>query len=296
MTVKIICDTSADLNLPNDKTLYDKYDIGWVPMHVIFGTDDYKELLQIKTSVFYEKLYSSEKQPHTSQSTQHDLLVAYEKYGEKYDEIISFHLSSKISGAVANAQFAKKMYEKSNPDSAKVYIYDTLTASSLMGLSVIKAAQLAKEGLNAEEIIAIVKQWQEKDIKLYFTVENLRWLFEGGRLSKTKYYAAKIMSMNPIITFIDGNLEVVKSVTGYDKSISTSLKMLIEHFGDTEVKDLTLHFLESDFYEKAEEIAKSAQKQYPGLNIGEIFRIGGVIASHTGPHCLALMITRNFEF
>ncbi len=296
MTVKIICDTSADLNLPNDKTLYEKYDISWVPMHVIFGTDDYKELLQLKTSEFYEKLYSTEGQPHTSQSTQHDLLVAYEKYGEKYDEIISFHLSSKISGAVANAQFAKKMYEKSNPDSAKVYIYDTLAGSSLMGLPVIKAAQLAKEGFNAEEIIAMIKQWQEKDIKLYFTVEDLKWLFEGGRLSRTKYYAAKIMSMSPIITFIDGNLEVVKSVTGYDKSIKTSLKMLMDYFGDVEAKDLTLHFLESDFREKAEEIAKNAKKQYPGLNIGEIFRIGGVIASHTGPQCLALMVTRNFEF
>ena len=213
-----------------------------------------------------------------------------------YDEIISFHLSSKISGAVANAQFAKKMYEKSNPESAKVYIYDTLAASSLMGLPVIKAAQLAKEGFNAEEIIAMIKQWQEKDVKLYFTVENLKWLFEGGRLSKTKYYAAKIMSMNPIITFIDGNLEVVKSVTGYDKSIKTSLKMLIDHFEGVEAKDLTLHFLESDFREKAEVIAKYAQKQYPGLNIGEIFRIGGVIASHTGPRCLALMITRNFDY
>ena len=59
MTVKIICDTSADLNLSNDETLYEEYDIEWVPMHVIFGTDDYKELVDLKTSEFYKMLLTA---------------------------------------------------------------------------------------------------------------------------------------------------------------------------------------------------------------------------------------------
>ena len=177
MTVKILCDTSADLNLPNDKTLYKEYDIEWVPMHVIFGTDDYRELVDLKTSDFYEKLQTSEEHPTTSQSTQHDLLKAYEKFGEKYDEIMSFHLSGEISGAVRNAQFAKRMYEKSNPDAAKIHIYDSRATSTPFGLMAIKAAQLAKKGLNAQEISKKIDDWRLNDESFYFSVADLKWLF-----------------------------------------------------------------------------------------------------------------------
>ncbi|MHA2357650.1 MAG: DegV family protein, partial [Candidatus Heimdallarchaeaceae archaeon] len=151
MTVKIICDTSADLNLPGDKTIYKDYDIDWVSMQVMFGTDEYKELQTLKTSEFYKILPTAKHHPTTSQATQHDLLKKYEKFGEKYDEIISIHISSKISGAVANARMAKKMYEKSNPNGAKVFIYDSLSASLPLGLLTITAAQLAKKGLKASE-------------------------------------------------------------------------------------------------------------------------------------------------
>ena len=76
MTVKIICDSSADLNLPKDKTLYEKYDIEWVPMQVMFGTDAYKEMVDISVSEYYKKLSKAEEHPTTSQSTQADLLAA----------------------------------------------------------------------------------------------------------------------------------------------------------------------------------------------------------------------------
>ena len=112
MTIKIICDTSADLNFPNDVTLYDKYDVQWVPMQIMFGVEEYKELETLKTSDFYEKLSKTTEHPTTSQSTQADLLKAYETYGDKYDQIISMHLSSDISGAVNNARMAKKMYDE----------------------------------------------------------------------------------------------------------------------------------------------------------------------------------------
>jgi len=295
MPVKIICDTSADLNLPGDKTLYKEYDIDYVPMHVIFGTDDYKELVDIKTSEFYEKLPEAEELPSTSQSTQHDLLKAYEEFGDKYDEIISLHLSSKISGAVANAQFAKKMYIKTNPNGAKIHVYDSLTASAPFGLIVIKAAQLAKEGLDAKEIIKRIDEFRTKDYSYFFTVGDLKWLFRGGRLSRTKYYLGSILSKNPIITFIDGSLEVVKSGTGLDKTIEMIIEMEMEELND-DPKNLTLHFVQAAFQNETEEYAKKIIEQYPGLKLGKIFIIGGVIGSHAGPRTIIPILTRNFEY
>ena len=295
MPVKIICDTSADLNLSGDKTLYSEYDIEFVPMHVIFGTDDYKELVEIKTSEFYEKLPTTEVHPSTSQSTQHDLLKAYEKFGDKYDEIISLHLSSKISGAYANAQFAKKMYTKSNPNGAKIHIYDSLTATTPFGLVVIKAAQLAKQGLKATEIIKQIDEYRVKDHVFLCTVGDLKWLFQGGRLSRIKYHLGSFLSKNPILTFIDGSIEVVKSGTGLDKTIDLMMELAIEELGE-DLKDLTLHITQATFRKEAEDYAKKILENYPGLKMGKIFTIGGVIGAHTGPRTFGIIVTRNFEY
>ncbi len=295
MPVKIICDTSADLNLPGDKTLYKEYDIEVVPMHVIFGTDDYKELIDIKTSEFYEKLPTTEVHPSTSQSTQHDLLKAYEKFGDKYDEIISLHLSSKISGAAANAQFAKKMYEKTNPNGAKIHIYDSLTATTPFGLVVIKATQLAKKGLAAAEIIEQIDKYRTKDHVFLCTVGDLKWLFQGGRLSRTKYYLGSFLSKNPILTFIDGSIEVVKSGTGLDKTIDLMMETAMDELKE-DPKNLTLHLTQAAFEKEAEDYAKKIIDNYPGLKLGKTFTIGGVIGAHTGPGTIAIILTRNFEY
>ena len=295
MVVKILCDTSADLNLQNNKSLYKEYDIEWIPMHVIFGTKDYRELVDIKTSEFYEKLQTTEEHPTTSQSTQHDLLKGYEKFGDKYDEIMSFHLSSEISGAVRNAQFAKKMYEKTNPDSAKIHIYDSRATSLPFGLMVIKAAQLAKEGLNAGEITKKIDNWRLNDESFHFTVADLKWLFQGGRLSRTKYYLGSLLSKNPILVFVDGSIEVLKSASGVDKAVEEIVDLQIAKLGN-DANKLTLHAVQAAFEKETEEYLKISQERYPGLNIGKTFTIGGVIAAHTGPGTLCLVMTKNFEY
>lgn len=296
MTVKIICDTSADLNFPNDVTLYDKYDIQWVPMQVMFGTEEYKELETLTLSQFYAKLSQTTEHPTTSQSTQADLLKVYEIHGKKYDEIISMHLSSELSGAVANARMAKKMYERSNPDGAKIHLYDSQSASTPFGLIVLKAASLVKQGLNAEQIIKKLHEWQESSISFYFSVGDLRWLFEGGRLSRAKYYLGSLLSKNPILHFINGKVEVLKSVTGLDKAVDTMVELLIEDLGESDLSKLTLHFTQAVFRSETENYAKKIKENNPELNIGEIFNVGGVIGAHTGPGTIVLIMTKDFEY
>ncbi len=294
MTIKIICDTSADLNFPNDVTLYDKYDVQWVPMQIMFGVEEYKELENLKTSEFYEKLSKTTEHPTTSQSTQADLLKAYETYGDKYDQIISMHLSSDISGAVNNARMAKKMYEKSNPDGAKIFVYDSRSTSTPFGLIVIKATNFVKQGLKAEEIVKKLDEWREKDYSFYFTVSDLRWLFDGGRLSRAKYYLGSLLSKIPILSLVDGKVEVVKSVTGLDKAIDTILEMQLNDIED-DLSNLTVHFTQAAFRTETEAYAKKIKEKYPEINIGEIYDIGGVITSHTGPGTIVIIMTRNVE-
>lgn len=295
MTVKIICDTSADLNLPKDTTLYEKYDISWAPMNVMFGTTEYKELINLKPSGFYKLVRESTEHPTTSQPSQHDLLKVYEEFGSKYDEIISVHISSELSGAFANARMAKKMYEKSNPDGAKVYLVDSLLASVPFGLVAVKASQLAKQGLNAEAIIEKITHFMQNDDLIYFTVKDIKWLFEGGRLSRAKYFLGKLMSVNPILSLIDGKIESVGKASGIEKTLDAMLEMAIEKFAD-DISNITLHFIEAETRTEVEEFISRIKEKYPEITIGKIFTFGGAICSHTGPGTIALTATRNFEY
>jgi DegV family protein with EDD domain len=295
MTVKIICDTSADLNLPNDATLYEKYDIEWVPMNVMFGTTEYKELVDLKPSGFYKLVHESTDHPTTSQSTQHDLLKAYEKYGSKYDEIMSIHISSELSGAYANARMAKKMYKNKNPDGAEIHVFDSKNASVPFGLVTIKAAQLAKQGLNAESIIEKLTHFIENDDVMFFTVKDIKWLFEGGRLSRAKYFLGKMLNVNPILTLIEGKIESAAKGSGLTKTLDLMLDMALEKL-DRDVNNITLHFIEAETRTEVEEFISSIKVSYPSIKIGEIFTLGGTICAHTGPGTIVLVATRNFEY
>ncbi|MBY9000193.1 MAG: DegV family protein [Candidatus Heimdallarchaeota archaeon] len=264
-------------------------------MNIMFGTTEYKELIDLKPSGFYKLVSESAEHPTTSQPTQHDLLKAYEQYGTKYDEIISIHLSSELSGAYANARMAKKMFEKSNPDGAKVYLVDSLLASVPFGLVAIKAAQIAKQGLNAEAIIEKITHFMLNDDLIYFTVKDIKWLFEGGRLSKAKYFLGKLMSVNPILSLIEGKIESVGKASGIDKTLDAMLEMAIKKF-DGDVSNITLHFIEAETRAEVEEFISKIKEKYPTIKIGEIFTFGGAICSHTGPGTIALAATRNFEY
>ncbi len=295
MTVKIICDTSADLNLPNDATLYEKYDIEWVPMNVMFGTTEYKELVDLKPSGFYKLIHESTEHPTTSQSTQHDLLKAYEKFGSKFDEVISIHISSELSGAYANARMAKKMYKNKNPDGAEIHVFDSKQASVPFGIIAIKAAQLAKQGLNAESIVEKLTHFFENDDVIYFTVKDIKWLFEGGRLSRAKYVLGKMLNVNPILTLIDGKIESVAKGSGLIKTLDLMLDMALENL-DRDVDNITLHFVEAETRVEIEDFIGRVKEMYPSLKIGEIFTLGGTICAHTGPGTIVLIATRNFEY
>lgn len=296
MSVKILTDTAADLNLIGDVTLYDEYDVGFIPMHVIFGTDDYEELIDLKPSDFFRIIENNPHHPRTSQPSQFSILNSYQEFGKEYDEIISIHISSELSGSYRNAAFAKKMYEKSTTNPSHVYVFDSRMASVPQGLQVIKAAKMAKQGLNAKEILAELEKFRDNDIHTYFSVEDLHWLFQGGRLSRTKYYVAKMMSLKPILTFYDGGLGVAKRVSNFDKAIILTFTMNLEHFKDEPEENLMVHFVETQEPNTVKKVAEYVQKEHSKIKIGKMFVLGGTIAAHVGPGTFATILTRNFEY
>lgn len=139
--IKIITDSTCDL--PDE--LLKKYDITVVPLYLRFGMKTFKENVEISREEFYNKLALEKELPTTSQPSPGDFLKVYENIINKGDVIISLHISGKLSGTVNSAQNARIMILDENK-SADITVIDSQSAGPGLGLIVVKAAQMAKEG------------------------------------------------------------------------------------------------------------------------------------------------------
>src|SRR5699024_7707866 len=142
MRIAIVTDTTA--YIPDD--MLDKHHIHTIPLSVVFDDTNYREGLDITTEDFYKKVKETNKLPSTSQPAIGMFVELYEKLSEKYDAIISVHLSKKISGTYDAAISAGKMI-----DNVKVYPFDSGLSCMPQGFFAIVASEMVDEGKEVEE-------------------------------------------------------------------------------------------------------------------------------------------------
>jgi len=290
MVVKIITDSAADL----PKEILEKYDISLVPTVIRFGDETYYEGVDITLDEYYEKYFSSSVYPQTANPTLRHDYELYEKLGKEADEIINVVISSGISGSYNTSNSAKKLYERKVENPAKIYVYDSKFATLGIGLIAVRAAELAKEGWNAEKIIKELDTYRER-LHVGFTVEDLKYLHKGGRLSKSKYWIAKIADMKPIIVFNDGKMEVEKTVRGYENAVIESFNITYERA--KRPKKFNMYIMHA----RAEKTAKWLKdyvedKIKPDEMKVWIGDLGMTIVTHVGLGCIGVIIDPYYKF
>ncbi|SKA73085.1 EDD domain protein, DegV family [Clostridium sp. USBA 49] len=206
--IKIITDSTADLPLD----IVEKYDIEVIPLTVHFGKESYKDGVDIKLNEFLKKMEESNELPVTSQINPQCFYEYYNRYIKEGYKIISIHISSKLSGTYQSACIAKDMI-----GSEDIIVIDSFNVTSGLGLLVIKAAKLVKEGFTIKEIeekiIEIIPH-----VKSALAFESLENLVKGGRLSKTAGVIGGILNIRIIITIENGELIVFDKVRGSKKA------------------------------------------------------------------------------
>ena len=134
-----------------------------------------------------------------------------------------------------------------------IEIVDTKCASLGFGLVVYKAAQLAKQGKTKEEIVEAIKLFS-RHMEHVFTVDNLEYLYRGGRISKTSAFLGGILHIKPIINVEDGKLVPIEKARGRKKAI----KRLVELVGERgkNLENQTVAISHGDIPDEAEELKK----------------------------------------
>ena len=290
MTIKIMTDSAADIPPKYLK----EFGIATVPTVIRFGDEVFYEYEDIDLEQFYEKFYSSETYPQTANPTLNHQYTLYEKLGKEADDVLNIVISSGISGSYNTAQIALRNYSKRVENPSKIHIYDSKFATFGIGLLAIKAAEMIKEGHSIDEIIPSLDNLRDT-IEIGFTVENLKYLHRGGRLSLSKYWIAKIADMKPVINFIDGKMEVVKTVRGHANAVIESFNTIYQKKGSPD--KFNAYIMHARNKESAQIVTEYIEEKIQPKDWNfSIREVGMTIATHAGPGCIGICLDTEYRF
>ena len=266
------CCSTSDLNVKHYKDRGIRYICFHYFLDGIEHKDDFGETLPI--SEFYKKMEQGA-MTKTSQLNAQDYYNYFENLiNEGYKEILHLTLSSGISGTINSARIAVNMINEKYKD-VKIYIVDSLAASSGYGLLMEKLADLKDEGKSIEE----VRDWAENNrlfINHWFFSTDLKYYVRGGRISRTSGFF--------------GNMLIPREkIIGKKKVINAIVQKMIENAKDGKDYNDYCYISHSAVFEDAKAVKDKVEDYFPNLKGKvEIFDIGTTIGSHTGPGTVAL--------
>ena len=280
--IKIVVDSTCDLS----KELYEQYDMDVVPLNVTFGQDTFKDGVDITRDQLYKDVEKYKALPATSAPGPQAFEEAFRKWLDQGYKVIYMGIGSTLSTAFQSANIAKNMI-----DSKDLYLFDTKNLSSASGLLAMKAAKLAKEGKEPEEICKIL----EKDVPntvAQFSVETLDYLHKGGRCSGTAKVLGHLLHIHPHLLVKDGKLIVYKKPRGTMKiAIDGQIEELKKALPNVQMDNIMI----TDSGVK-DEIREYFVKEVSKLVNPKIIRTtpaGCVISSHCGFGTIGLLFIKD---
>jgi DegV family protein with EDD domain len=266
----IVIDSTADF--PDAQARYPNWRV--VPLYVSFGTESYKDGVDLTAAQFYERLRSSPVLPTTSQPTPGDFLAAYEELAA-YDRILSIHIAASLSGTFQSAGTAA-----AELGGDRVRTIDSGSASIATAMLATSIQRRLERGTTDEEIDALVGRY-EREHGLLFTVDTLEFLARGGRIGRAKAFAGELMHVKPILSIRDGEVLPVKRVRGNRRAFQEFVNALDEQTRDE--PGLRVGIAHADAPERMVEIEKMVRDRRPQATIEMESMLGAVIGAHAGP-------------
>ena len=279
------CCSTADLT----KEHFAKRNINYVCFHYFLDEKQYADDLgqSMSPADFYEAM-SNGAETRTSQVN----VAEYEEYFEQFlqegRDILHLTLSSGISGAHNSAMVAKNMLEEKYPD-RKIYIVDSLAASSGYGLLMDRLADLRDMGKSIDEVY----QWAEENkrkVHHWFFSTDLTFFIKGGRVTKTAGFVGTMLNICPLLHVDKEGKLIPKQKVRTKKKVIEAIVKKMEEFAENGMDyNGKCYISHSACREDADAVAKLIEERFPKLDGNVLVNdIGTTIGSHTGPGTVAL--------
>ncbi len=276
--VKIIADSTCDLS----PELIKKYDVEIVPLYVTLGDESLRDGVDITPDELYRWADKNKTTPKTAAITQADAYKVMKKYVEQGCEIVYTGISSEMSVAHGNAQLAAEEF----PD-ARIAVVDSKNLSTGVGHTVIKAAELAQEGLGAFEIKEKLDKFTPL-VRASFVVDTITYLYRGGRCSAIAAFGATALNLKPSIVVEDGRM---RPDAKYHGKIDRALKKYVQGMIPELIKARPdrVFITHSGSREDTINMVKGYIDELKYFKEVLITRAGCVISSHCGPGTLGVL-------
>lgn len=277
--IKIISDSSSDLS----KEQIEDNDIDIDPLCIIMDDKSYLDGIDTDSTEIFKWADANKTTPKTAAITYDRTKEMLEKYKTEGCDILFFCISEDMSTCCNVARMAAEDIDYSE----HVYVINSMNLSTGIGLQILYAARLIKEGKTAKEIYDIVNARRNK-VRASFVVDTLTYLGRGGRCSTATALLGNTLKLKPEIVVEDGKMHVAKKYRGsQDKVILkyvNDLKTQLENADPTQVF-ITHSHASLDVVKKVKEFLEE-------LNLFENItetKASGVISSHCGPGTLGVL-------
>ncbi len=267
--IALVTDSTADLT----EEIKNKYNIHVVPLKVRFEDKEYLDS-ELTSDEFYEKLKQAKQLPVTSQPSPEDFSKLYRELLKDYEEIISIHISSGLSGTVNAANIAKQSLN------GKIHIVDSKTISLGIGLMVLEAARNISEGFSAMQIVEGISKVR-RNIETLFTLNTLEYLQKGGRIGKVQGIVGSLLNIKPVIRVgDDGIYHTYKKARSQERALNSIVQAFKELAkGRKQIRLAVAH----GAAHQAGIYLKEALENAFQLKASIFTQVGPVIGVHTGP-------------
>ncbi len=272
--IKILVDSSSDII--SERLVKDH--ITMVPLRIQINDQTYLDRKDLEVNHFYEILQTTKVFPKTSQPSPQDYVDIFEQAKANNDTLLCIMLSSALSGTYQSALLAKSIVEYDN-----IYIVDSLSVSFGIELLVNQALKMIEANKTMDEICECLETLKTK-IKIYASVENLDYLCMGGRLDKASAVIGNLAKIKPIISIVDGKVEVIAKAIGNIKAMNLMVKQTQLYPMNKEHKVACVYT--SGFKNVDKLVAKLEETN---VNVDQKVQLGPVIGSHVGAEAFGVI-------
>ncbi len=206
--------TDSASDLPAD--LAESWNITVVPCYVVLGDRSLRDGVDISADEFYSRLTSEARLPTTAQPTAADFQAVYEELLGQGHQVVSIHISGKLSGTLNSAHQAREAL--SGGAAANVEIVDSLLASIPLGLVAMSAAERAKQAESHQEVAEAARR-DASVTNGFFVVDTLEYLQKGGRIGRAQAFLGSVLNVKPILSIQDGEAHPLERVRNLDRAV-----------------------------------------------------------------------------
>jgi DegV family protein with EDD domain len=269
----IVVDSTADF--PEAPERYANWRI--VPLYVRFGTESFRDYVELGPDEFYARLRESPVTPTTSQPTPGDFRAVYEELAG-YGRVYSLHIAGALSGTVEAARAAAESGDR-------VRVVDTETASAAVAMLGLSVQRRLERDTTDEEIDALV-QGHRRDSQLIFTLDTLDYLARGGRIGRAAAWAGQLLKVKPILTIRGGEVIPLKRVRGNRRAFQEFIDVF--DAGSSEGPNLRVAIAHADAPDRAEALRELVRRIRPEAQLELVTTLGPVVGTHAGPGTVGL--------